>query len=145
MSLKLNTLVIIILIILCAAGFIGIYIQQIKYKKLSEEYGTAKPKVPHPPQLAEIYYKDDDIRAIIAFIITEYEQGRLKLGKRSEKNDIFISFLQEDIGSFTKDFYSICASRDSGMLSDSTYKAFTDSFISKVKESKNTETNTDSN
>lgn len=89
-----------------------------------------------PVIIDNIFYPDDLIKTVISFIISCYENDELKIGKKKDKNDIFISFGNKALAEFLQDFFVVCKSKDEGMLSDAAYKSFINNFWTSYEKSK---------
>ena len=89
-----------------------------------------------PVIIDNIFYPDDVIKTVISFIVSCYEKDKLKIGKKKDKNDIFISFGDKALAEFLQDFFVVCKSKDEGMLSDAAYKSFINNFWASYEKSK---------
>lgn len=89
-----------------------------------------------PVIIDNIFYPDDVIKTVISFIVSCYEKDKLKIGKKKDKNDIFISFGDKALAEFLQDFFVVCKSKDEGMLSDAAYKSFINNFWTSYEKSK---------
>ena len=128
-----------IILIVAAAVMLFIVLLSILFalsKFSAKKNNDSADKAQKPVPVDNVFYPDDLIKTIISFVISSYEKGELKIGKRKDKNDIFISFVNKALAEFLQDFFVICKSKDEGMLSDAAYRSFIGSFWTSYEKSK---------
>lgn len=127
-----------IILIVVAAVLLFIVLLSVLFalsKCFKKKNNDSADKNQKPVPVDNIFYPDDLIKTIISFVISSYEKGGLKIGKRKDKNDIFISFVDKALAEFLQDFFVICKSKDEGMLSDAAYRSFIGNFWTSYEKS----------